>query len=255
MEDGLESALIIEDDADWDTHLKSQLPMIATGAGTFFQPSNNTPRSPYGDDWDLLWLGHCGERFPEEVLDDFKDRPLDEIEKISRKYTMKNDRTVPPPQFVTGNQDYINHPYERWVHVTGSPLCTFAYALSQRGARKVLYELSVNHLEGPIDEMLAKFCRLSIPGAVGLADHPINGGFGINCLTVTPPIIYHHRAKGRKASHSDINNWSDEILEKGRTRNIMWSARNNIHNMIAGTPPEIQFDSSFVMLDAEADPL
>jgi hypothetical protein len=64
------SALILEDDADWDVTIKSQLVEFAKGA-QFLQgtESKNTrenseskTNSPYGDDWDLLWLGHCGTR-------------------------------------------------------------------------------------------------------------------------------------------------------------------------------------------------
>lgn len=51
----------MEDDTDWDVASRSQLRDLAIGS----QLLANTPRGhiPYslcGDDWDLLWLGHCG---------------------------------------------------------------------------------------------------------------------------------------------------------------------------------------------------
>lgn len=230
----------MEDDMDWDVHLKMQLPEVAIGALVFQPSGTDVYRTPYGDDWDLLWLGHCGEVFP-ETLPEVESRPADEVRKISRKHTIVDDGTVPPPQFVSGFQDFAAHPHTRWVAITGAPICTFAYALSQRGARKVLYELAVDRLNGAYDNQLADLCRRSIPQTAGVEPPE---GLSINCLTVTPPVFFHHKAKGRVGSHSDIQDIGEDwTLEKGTTENIMWSARNNIANMIAGLPPESQFEA------------
>lgn len=102
VEQNLTSALILENDVDWDIRLKQQLRSFALGAhlllqpltgttSTFLDPTYPAPRSPddkptnfdvadftaartvtppttspYGDvhRWDVLWLGHCGTRFP-----------------------------------------------------------------------------------------------------------------------------------------------------------------------------------------------
>lgn len=85
------SALIMEDDADWDVCLKQQMQVFAQAARAFTQPARRAgitakmlsktkksaelsisqlptiPRShatPFGDNWDILWLGHCGTDFP-----------------------------------------------------------------------------------------------------------------------------------------------------------------------------------------------
>jgi hypothetical protein len=87
--------LILEDDIDWDIRLKSQLQTFAhapqmllsrPNAITYPSPTDRrggeeekahvnsyilksttwpagTNISPYGDDWDILWLGHCGIAF------------------------------------------------------------------------------------------------------------------------------------------------------------------------------------------------
>lgn len=95
----LSSALILEDDADWDVRLRNQLQDFALSSRTLTQPlarseqgryadvtyphpSDTSPSSveditfdsrprtvvpvtsPYGDEWDVLWLGHCGMHFP-----------------------------------------------------------------------------------------------------------------------------------------------------------------------------------------------
>ncbi|KAL8688519.1 MAG: hypothetical protein Q9224_004862 [Gallowayella concinna] len=68
MEAKYSSALIIEDDADWDVALKRQLTNFANktralsnaGRNESLWTTSDTPtHSPYGDDWDLLWLGNC----------------------------------------------------------------------------------------------------------------------------------------------------------------------------------------------------
>ncbi|KAK7983924.1 hypothetical protein PG989_011326 [Apiospora arundinis] len=203
VEEDLESALIMEDDMDWDVRLQSQLETVAKGTRALLG-SGSKPISPYGDGWDLLWLGHCGEIFPEQ-LDENKGEPL------YSKFVIKNDQTVPPLDKITGLVDFKAYPeFTRWVHVTGAPICSFAYALSKRGAQKVLFDLSVDRLDANFDNALGTFCR--------------NGG------TI--------------GSESDINDHGDDnnkIREKGTTENIMWSARNNIKNMLMNTKMESQF--------------
>ncbi|KAL8731790.1 MAG: hypothetical protein Q9166_003237 [cf. Caloplaca sp. 2 TL-2023] len=62
------SALIIEDDAEWDVALRNQLQVFANRSRSLSNVGRNeslwiasdTPtHNPYGDDWDLLWLGNC----------------------------------------------------------------------------------------------------------------------------------------------------------------------------------------------------
>ncbi|KAI1873785.1 uncharacterized protein JN550_003054 [Neoarthrinium moseri] len=229
VEENLESALIMEDDMDWDVRLRAQLEQVAMGVRTIL-PSGSNSRSPYGDDWDLLWLGHCGEIFPEAL-------PENEGKPHHPKYTIKNDITVAPLNKITGLVEFNKYPeFTRWVHISGAPICTFAYALSQKGARKVLFDLSVDHLLGAYDNALAGFCR---DGASGNRD-----GLQAKCVSVTPPVFFHHRAKGRITGDSDIQKSdSGDVREKGTTENIVWSARNNIKNMLMGLDMENQFES------------
>ncbi|KAK9783502.1 hypothetical protein AB5N19_04339 [Seiridium cardinale] len=247
VEEDLDSALIMEDDMDWDVRLQPQLERVAQGARALLSSASN-PISPYGDDWDILWLGHCGEVFP-ELLDENKNKPADDagIMYMQRKFVIENDLTVPPLDKVTGLIDFKSSPeHTRWVHITGAPICTFAYALSQRGARKVLFDLSVDHLTGPFDNSLAGLCRRSV-ASVGVQDPAKAGDRGLDakCLSVTPPVFFHHRAKGMMNADSDIQTGTGgAVREKGYTENIAWSARNNIRNMIMGTRMDSQYEAS-----------
>lgn len=242
VEEDLESALIMEDDMDWDVRLRSQLEEVAKGTRELLDPDSEDPHSPYGDNWDILWIGHCGEPFP-EFLEENRDKPLDHpgMQYMRHKYVIENDATVPPPEHTTGLVDFHAHPHTRWVHITAAPICTFAYALSQQGARKVLFDLSVDRLAGAFDNALAGLCRRAV-AAVGEENVEGDRGLDTKCVSVTPPVFFHHKPRGRVAGDSDIQGGGgDEVREKGTTENIVWSARNNIRNMIMGTEMESQF--------------
>lgn len=237
----------MEDDMDWDVRLKSQLPMVARGARELFlSPESHPSLSPYGSNWDLLWLGHCGEVFP-ELLDENKEKPPTDMgmEYMTRKFVIPDDPTVPDLGKVTGLINFNNYPpHTRWVHITGAPMCTFAYALSNRGARKVLFDLSVDHLTAPFDNALAGLCRRAV-SSYGVSDPVQAGDHGLDtkCITVTPPLFFHHKAKGAVNADSDIQTVTNgEIREHGITENIVWSARNNLKNMITGSRMETQSD-------------
>lgn len=101
--------------------------------------------------------------------------------------------------------------------------------------------MSVDHLFGAFDNALAGLCRRSVAAA---GDEHAEGDRGLDtrCVSVTPPVFFHHKPKGRVAGDSDIQDvGGDDVRDKGFTENIMWSARNNIRNMILGTGMESQF--------------
>ncbi|KAG4026569.1 hypothetical protein MFRU_039g00470 [Monilinia fructicola] len=231
VEQNLTSALILEDDMDWDTRLKSQLLTFATGSQFIQYPTtrpSHPTSSPYGDNWDLLWLGHCGEVFP-ETLDEYRSfAPSSlEIARLSRKYIITSDATVAPPAHFKGFQNATQNPHTRWVHTTGGPICTFAYALSQQGARKVLWDLSVDKLAGPFDNALAGLCRWGRD----------KNRLGMRCVSVTPALFQHHKSRGWIGGDSDIQKVGGAkgaLRDKGMTENLVWSARLNIREMLMG---------------------
>lgn len=289
VEENISSALILEDDADWDVRLKQQLMDIAEGTrlllgmakqepdfqannlpagghetsaavsdGTTGSPNLATPpHSPYGDDWDILWLGHCGETFPERI-------PGHEVVELnSARYTyyaMREDETMPPPANTSSwiGGDLRREPGTRWVHFSGGPTCSAGYALSQAGARKVLHALSVGGtLIAQLDNAMADLCRDHTPwDAAHLGQGPSiistvtnqppppgYTGARMRCLSVTPAVISQHKPRGRRAAESDIEAVENghEIRERGESPNLVWSARLNVQNLIMGLPMENQF--------------
>ncbi|XP_044717518.1 glycosyltransferase family 25 [Hirsutella rhossiliensis] len=213
VETGISSALILEDDVDWDVHLKSQLSNIAQGTRHVLGESASSfpPDSPYGDGWDVLWLGHCGE------------------------YAIQDDETMPSYSRVTQWVDWgAFPPHTRLVHLSGLPVCSFAYAVSQKAAKKILYALSIDGLHTEFDNALAALCR----------DGRSDASYHLKCLSVNPTIIFHHKPKGRLTGDSDINSQGEDGGERqeGFTESIKWSMRLNLKNILLGRPLEQQFD-------------
>lgn len=77
IEDGLETALILEDDNDWDFNLKEQIPRIMSAldeirTATPINEEDGVVRgSQQLESWDILYLGSCWE---EATLTDKKNR-------------------------------------------------------------------------------------------------------------------------------------------------------------------------------------
>ncbi|KAL9131695.1 MAG: hypothetical protein Q9217_000436 [Psora testacea] len=211
----LQSALVIEDDADWDIHLKSQLSLFAQGTqyitGT---PSNKRPFSPYGDDWDLLWLGHCSSQFKSGD---------------QRRFVVENDETVVSPErrinFSDEVPDMAAEGFDnttRVLYEASYGICTYAYALSNRGAKRLLRGQSISKAFLPIDLGMGQMCR----------EDP-----SFKCIGVFPQIVDSHKGAGSASKDSDIDTSSEkggEIREKGYTPNIVYSTKLNLDRLLAG---------------------
>ncbi|KAJ6123782.1 Glycosyl transferase family 25 [Penicillium samsonianum] len=137
VQERLASAIIMEDDSDWDVSIKVQLESFAHAVRALqHQDTRKVPtQSPYGDDWDILWLGHCG-------MSCKTDLPF---------YLTPNDPTIPmphhflpqwrdPPAFE--GYERLNH--SRLACTASDAVCSMFYAVSYSGAQRILAALSVN---------------------------------------------------------------------------------------------------------------
>lgn len=205
--DKIHSALVVEDDADWSIYLKDQLEHVA--AGTQYITNSSSTTSPYGDDWDMLWLGHCGSSFSK------KER--------TRRYVVENDPTVVGPNHYSlhYHPDMRTAGYgnsSRVVYRPGIVTCTQAYALSLRGARKMLQHYTTIQYFLPIDWEHNGICSKQI--------------LDFQCLAVHPPMWGHHRSAGYDNRNSDITQKKGEFRKKAETLNIAHSARLNAANIL-----------------------
>ncbi|KAI9650870.1 hypothetical protein NHQ30_000905 [Ciborinia camelliae] len=217
IENNLASAFIMEDDVDWDIRLLTQLPEFAKGIRTLSHiPLSKRQNSPYGDDWDILWPGHCGDVLPST----FNESKKDEV------YIIEKDPTVAPKSAQTWLKALEDYPEKtRIIHKAGAPICTFGYAVSYRGAQKILMALAVKGGANlAMDNALAYLCR--------------DGYLDMKCYSVEPQLFQHHQPAGAMNKDSDIHSFGGGdamgTREKGVTDMIVWSARLNLENMIMG---------------------
>ncbi|KAL8660066.1 MAG: hypothetical protein Q9202_006832 [Teloschistes flavicans] len=210
VRDRISTALVLEDDSDWDVSFKEQLADFATGA-RYVQGLTSKPRSPYGDDWDLLWLGHCSAQQKLEGDD-------------QRRFVVENDPTVPPMNHrVNFNEvpkladmGYDNS--TRIVFQARDGVCLYAYALSYRGAQKVLRWQNNVKKFNPIDIGIGNQCK---------------NDANFKCIAAFPQLVDSHKPAGRQSRDSDIGQFDPkQIREKGFTYNIVRSTRLNIENLM-----------------------
>lgn len=251
VERNIHSALVLEDDVDWDLRIKSQMTDFARAARLLVQPLRNTtdhyldpthPQpspddshqdfrfdqhtasvpvdSPYGDltRWDLLWLGHCGCRFPR--ASDL-NTPLGRV-------VIPNDVTVPAPRFLDMEfgDDELQRQYPAHTRVVSrarANTCSLAYGISQPGARRFLYEIGVHKMSDTNDMMFRHVCDGTDDRRPG------------TCLTVQPQLFQYHRPTGPRAGFDDTSDHVGASNKRAYTSNILQSVRLNFPNLISGT--------------------
>lgn len=207
VKDEISSALFFEDDATWDVHLKEQLSSFAYGSRMFSNVSNATnviPHSPYGDDWDLIWIGHCGQSPDEHDNRTFVTEQGATVPRRHRRWSLVShlDDTAYPEQ-------------TRIIYPTSGAVCTAAYAVSQRGAQKLLERLQDAYRE--IDLTLADYCKQ-----------------GVRCIGVWPPLIGVHRPMGSTSKDSDREDKQGGYRLQGYSDDIVFDVRQNLNKLFTG---------------------
>ena len=226
VKERLSSAVVFEDDTDWDVELKSQLKTYALGSQYLTNSIDGPPtQSPYGDGWDLLYLGHCANR-PD---------PDD-----NRRFVMENDPNVAPVKHRMNFGDIPDmSAYDnttRIMFATSGGVCTYSYALSNRGAQKILYHLSMSVYSSPVD--------------IGLRDMCSKKDRDFKCVGVFPQLVDSHRSAGNDSRDSDISNRGGSIRTEGFTHNIVHSTRLNVNNLISGSEIKNQWQEDMEPLEA-----
>lgn len=245
--------MILEDDADWDFRLRSQLadfghaarrlPELISRADAHAQrlppaseqkipdpielakrssislPSlgrRSIPKAdPYGRDWDILWLGHCGAQLPPPSTA-HPDRIM-----------LLNDQTVAGPQHLKPSPgappdaiSSIYPPYTRLVHRANATLCTLAYAVTQAGARKILYRFGIHDFSKGYDFALSDYCNGKLR-YMTKETTPM-------CITVQPPLFSHFFGE---RGGSDITGTGSAGRQVG-SRYIRQSVRGNLEGLV-----------------------
>jgi hypothetical protein len=258
----LSSVLIMEDDVDWDVRIREQLHDFAVSIRALTQPLRRQPGkyadptyptpvdgspktlpdmnfyslpdtvrpliSPYGDNWDVLWLGHCGMHF---VFEHSNLIPKGRVVK-------ENDVSVPPKK----NLWSINKPFSlvdeypehtRVVHHAQEGVCSLAYAVSQQGARNMLREIALKPATDAFDILLRFYCE----GTHGRTKQ--------ECLSINPSLFSHHRPVGPISASSDIGDHGEGYRHEALTDMVRFSVRLNAEVILNGSTNYIdQFPDS-----------
>lgn len=166
VQNNISSALILESDADWDVRIHEIMQPAAKGIQTlvdwpFTIEHHNVDQQlyPYGDSWDILWIGHCGSNRDGNV----------------RAYAW-NDTSVPPENhewsFDLGLTSEQHTPGTRTVFQFGRTTCTTGYAISNAGAHKLVKYFQ--ETDENVDNKLSSVCSSRVD---------------MTCLGVWPQII------------------------------------------------------------------
>ena len=258
VQQDLSSALILEDDIDWDIRIKSQLRDFALYTRALTQPLTHDPtiwadptfpspkdpstmppdmyfdnlpstisplKSPYGDNWDVLWPGHCGTVFP-NISSQSEGKAGKRQPKA--KVVHLSDSTVPEPQHIQSlstdnNPAELYPPHTRITHHAVGSICTLAYAVTQAGARRILYEIGIRDFSKQFDLELKDFCA-----GEDSRRNPI-------CVTVQPQLFNFYRPAGRTSQFSDITDYGDEVRTEAEAPMLRWSVRMNRETLLDGS--------------------
>ena len=204
------TALILEDDADWDVTVKLQFGQFA-GAVQALQAESRSHTSPYGSGWDFLWLAHNRIAISGSIQD---------------MSILENDLTVPA---VPLRHSWWMQKVIPWPVSQNRTRCAFratdgtggtGYAVTLAAAQKILASLSVQGPNLSIDQGYSQMCSAKRTPA-------------LKCFAPYPPLIGVHRAAGPRSRDSDISNSSD-TWHNAYSRDIVDSTMLNIQELAAG---------------------
>lgn len=185
---GLETALFFEDDVDWDIRVRTQqIPLAQQAVQKLSETSPlDAEAYPWGTeaDWDLLYVGHCGDYFGD--IADGVGVGHNHPEQLAETQHVKfQDQTMLPRYdlhpFTAGILEAFGIPQKtRLVHRSKWPLCTFGYALTRRTAERIITEIAPPHEQPERDISAFDVAILS-----GCRDGPLK------CYSITPELFHH----------------------------------------------------------------
>ncbi|KAK9327851.1 hypothetical protein V1520DRAFT_23527 [Lipomyces starkeyi] len=236
IDSNIETALIIEDDIDWDKNVHQIFQDLSS------QMQNSTLRlvpptdreqtgAPYGLDWDVLIMGQCYDAAHPKRLDlvHVYDDPNVPSRKDTEEVFLKQMESLGVRGNDVGKKRLLSPAY--------GPICTMGYAITRRGAQRLLLNLSYLSLRGPVDmDMMWTLQEGKLRG-----------------YSITPPLFTAWRVGGQKDSDNkhdpnlpmsgkgNSGGWSNNIKSSARIAMVNELAMNNWMDYTKkGAPPEKQ---------------
>ncbi|KAK7206463.1 hypothetical protein BZA70DRAFT_309322 [Myxozyma melibiosi] len=224
VDNNIESALVLEDDVDWDFHLRTQLSAFAVGLrqSPLRRPytADEIANYPYGADWDMLHFAASKIHTAPAPRD--------------KARTVYNDPFRAPTSvvkdactdrgwfcFIELMKDAGVDEGRRAIVPTFDTVGLSAFAVSLRGAKRLLYYLSYKELVDTLD--------LSISDAFQKGH--------LRGWTVIPPIMAEWKTNG--IGDSDLKIFDDKFPKGqgnsvGSSAAMHWSMRAGIKSTIEG---------------------
>lgn len=233
LDTGAETALLIEDDADFSIHIKDQLDSLSKAmwrdvvdvdieqsASRPRRPRRQAPANPparldrmsdpfHSEDWDILWLGHCGiestNAIATRTYSDPKALPWSRLTSTFNNYY---------EQMLSNEQ--LRSLQVQQILYNATALSTYAWAITRSHAQWLLAEL-----------------RSSRTQEFDIALHVRCKGGKQRCAIPVPELMHHHKVLGEVAistqgngtvARKDLGWWRGAHKY---TYNVEWSARCN----------------------------
>jgi hypothetical protein len=203
--------------------------------------------SPYGDpsQWDILWIGHCGAGFPRNPqVNSNPNKHHTPVTPSNLILTNLNDPTVPVGRHIKahpfqGGPDALANVYPAHTRIyhrsTGGELCTVGYAVSQRGARRLLHQFGIKGWNGIFDAEMGRWCAGEDPEMGKNYPRPTTKEKQEKkervCITSQPPIFAHHHPM---QGESDIGGLGGGYARKYETKYLRHSVRMNLEALVQG---------------------
>jgi hypothetical protein len=151
---------------------------------------------------------------------------------------------VPKPKYLKahpfqGDVDPLGSaypPHTRIYHrATGGELCTVGYAVSQRGARRLLHQFGLKKWNDIFDSELGRWCASEDEKEqLSKSGHQQKNKERV-CLTSQPPIFAHHHPMD---GESDIGGLGGGYARKYETKYLRYSVRMNLERIVYGAKDE-----------------
>ncbi|KAK9479776.1 hypothetical protein V1514DRAFT_327369 [Lipomyces japonicus] len=194
LESDFETLLVLEDDVDFDANVHDIFELLS------IQMQNNKLRTekstkheartaPYGLDWDVLYVGQCTDQANENRLD--LVQIYDDPNVPSRAQTYNHFTGM----LETFGVRKGNVGKKRTISPTWSPVCTMGYAITRKGAERLILDLSYRGITAAIDIDIIRKLKQGI----------------IRGYSITPPLFSAWRVGGAKDS-------DNQGLEKDQTK-------------------------------------
>ncbi|KAE9979395.1 hypothetical protein EG328_000880 [Venturia inaequalis] len=153
INEDIATAIILEDDADWDVNVKEQMFLqsqaILSNPNLVTNDNSVENGKPYRDDWDIFFLGACG-------VSPHVNKTANVGPYLVVKDPFMEERRKLTPTFIDSlNHFGVHEEGERVLFRASATLCTTGYAVSKKGAGRLLYHIGWKDFSSPVDNEMS----------------------------------------------------------------------------------------------------